>query len=170
MLDKLIDFLISVIELFRFWIVLDPYEQGVLLRLGKFVRTIDPGLHWLFPFHIDHCLYAIVVPSVHQLGDESIITKDGKTIGFRAIVTFQIRDIKKAMLEIEDVTQAVSDACMGEVARILRESTWAEVLEADIFDKAAAACRKRGFRYGIEIMSVQFASLVPVKALRLMQR
>jgi len=150
--------------------VVDPYEQGVVIRLGKFLSVLEPGLHWLLPFHIDVCISLHVVPSVHSLGDESVLTKDGKTIAFHAIITYQVRDIKKAVLDVEDVNHAVSDACMGEIARVLRESTWEEILGAEIFDKVTTACRKRGFRYGVEIMAIQFASLLPVRALRLMQR
>lgn len=170
MLDKLVDLLISCVELLRFWIVLDPFEQGVLLRLGKFVRVIEPGFHWVFPFRIDHVLFECVVPSTHSLGDESVITLDGKSVGFHAIVTYQVRDIKKAMLEIEDVNHAVRDACLGEIGRVLRESTWAEVIDPSILDKCTTACRKRGFRYGIEIMSVQLGSLALVRNIRVMQR
>jgi len=169
-LDKLVDLLISCLELLRFWIVLDPYEQGVLLRLGKFVRVLDPGFHFLWPLRIDHVLYECVAPSTHSLGDESVISTDGKSVGFHAIVTYQVRDIKKAMLDIEDVNHGVRDACLGEIGRVIRESSWAEITAPDILDKLTAACRRRGFKFGIEIMAVQLGSLALVKNIRLMQR
>jgi regulator of protease activity HflC (stomatin/prohibitin superfamily) len=167
-LDKLIDLLIACLELFRFWIVLDPYEQGVLLRLGRFVRVVDPGFHWILPFRIDHVVYECVVASTHSLGNESVVSTDGKSVGFHAVVTYQVRDIKKALLEIEDVNHAVRDACLGEIGRVLRESSWSEITDKDILDKLTAACRRRGFRYGIEIVSVQLASLSLVKNIRIM--
>jgi regulator of protease activity HflC (stomatin/prohibitin superfamily) len=167
-LDKLIDLLIACLELFRFWIVLDPYEQGVLLRLGRFIRVVEPGFHWVLPFRIDHVIYECVVASTHSLGNESVISTDGKSVGFAAVVTYQVRDIKKALLEIEDVNHAVRDACLGEIGRVLRESSWAEISDKDILDKLTAACRRRGFRYGIEIVCVQLASLALVKNIRLM--
>lgn len=170
MLDKLIEFLLSILDLFRFWIVLLPFEQGVLLRLGRFVKVVEPGLHWMWPLHIDHVMYESVVPSTHNLGDESMITKDGKSCGFHAIVTYRIKDIEKALLEVHDDEHAVRDACAGEIGRVLRESTWLEISgESDILDRLTAACRKRGWRWGIEIMAVQLAGLALVKNIRLMQ-
>lgn len=170
MLDRLIDFLVGCIELLRFWQVVAPFEEGVQLRLGKFHRVLACGLHFVLPFGIDHCLIQCVVPTTHSLGDESSTTKDGKSIGFAAVVTYQIRDIKKAMLDIEDVTHAVRDACAGEIGRVIRDSTWAEILAPEMLDKLTTACRKRGFRYGIEIMSTQLAGISLARSIRLMSK
>jgi regulator of protease activity HflC (stomatin/prohibitin superfamily) len=170
MLDRLIDFFVSCIELFKFWAIYEPFEAGVLLRLGKFVRVLEPGFHWRIPFGIDQCLSAQTVPTVHSLGDESSTTTDGKNIGFHAVVTFQIRDIKKALLDVSEVTHAVQDACAGEIGRVLRESTWSEVMAPDMLEKLTIACRKRGFRFGIEVMAVQLAGVSLVRSIRLMQK
>jgi regulator of protease activity HflC (stomatin/prohibitin superfamily) len=171
MLDRLIDFLISCIELFKFWHVLDPYEEGVQLRLGKFRRILASGsIYFILPFGIDRCLAANVVPTTHTLGDESITTTDGKSVGFHAVVTYQVRNIKKALLDVEDVYHAVLDASSGEIGRVLRESTWAEIMAPEMLEKLTAACRARGFRFGIEIMSVQLAGVALVRSIRLMQK
>jgi regulator of protease activity HflC (stomatin/prohibitin superfamily) len=170
MLDRLVGFLLECLDLLRFWQVVAPFEEGCQIRLGKFNRVLNSGLHFILPFGIDHCLIQCVVPTTHSLGDESSTTKDGKSIGFTAVVTYQIRDIKKAMLDIEDVTHAVRDACSGEIGRVLRESTWEEILAPDMLDKLTTACRKRGFRYGIEIMACQLAGISPARSIRLMQK
>lgn len=170
MLDKLLDFLIQFVGLFKFWAVYEPFEAGVLLRLGKFIRVLEPGFHWRIPFGVDQCLSAQTVPTVHSLGDESITTTDGKNIGFHAVVTFQVRDIKKALLDVSEVTHAVLDACAGEVGRVLREATWTEVMAPEMLEKLTKACRQRGFRYGIEVMQVQLAGVSLVRSIRLMQK
>jgi regulator of protease activity HflC (stomatin/prohibitin superfamily) len=169
MLDKLIDLILEFIGLFKFWHVIDPYEQGIVLRLGKFQRILECGFHWVIPFGIDRVAAEHTVPSTHALGDASITTVDGKSVGFHAVVTYKVRDIVKALLEVEDVNHAVRDACSGEIGRVLRESTWSQILEPAILDQLTAACRKRGFRYGIEILSVQLSQLILCRTMRLMQ-
>lgn len=170
MLDKLIDFLIQCIELFKFWQVVHPYEAGVQLRLGKFRKVMECGFHWMLPFGIDHYLNETIVPTTHSLGDESTTSKDGKSVGFHAVVTYKVRDIQKTLLEVDDVNHAIRDACCGEIGRVMRESTWEEMLAEDILEKLTAACRKRGFRYGIEVMSVQLAGIATCRSLRIMQK
>lgn len=170
MLDRLLDVLIQFITLFKFWAIYEPYEAGVLLRLGKFVRVLEPGFHWRIPFGIDQCLAEHTVPTTHSLGDESATTADGKSIGYHAVVTYRVRDIKKALLEVSDVHHAVLDARAGEIGRTLRENTWEEIMFPSILEELTSSCRKRGFRYGIEIMSVQLAGLTLARAIRLMQK
>lgn len=170
MFDRLVDFVIQFAELFRFWVILEPFDEGVVLRLGKFVKVVGPGLTWKWPFGVDVVLVQSVVPTTHSLGNESITTKDGKNVGFHAVVTYQIRDIKKALLGINDTDHAVRDACAGEIGLVLRSHDWCDIIgSVEILEELTSACRKRGFRYGIEIMSVQFAGLSLVKSIRLMQ-
>lgn len=167
MFDRLVEFLIQSMELFRFWVVLDAFEQGVLLRLGKFVRVIEPGLHLIWPFRIDHVMFESIVPTTHSLGNESITTKDGKAASFHAVVTFQISDIAKALLSVHDTDHALVDACRGEIARTLMAHTWDEIIQDGIYDDLTKACRKRGWKWGIEVISVQLASLSLAKNIRL---
>lgn len=169
MLDKLLDLVVQFLELFKFWHVVYPYKRGLVLRLGKLHRKLDCGFHWIIPLGIDYVLEAHVVPTTHSLGNESVTTKDGRAVGFHAVVTYRVKDPEKALLEVEDEAHAVRDACAGEIGRVLREATWDEIQQPEIVDKLTAAARKRGFRYGVEIMSVQLAGMVICKSLRLMQ-
>jgi len=171
MFDRLVDLIVQFIHLFKFWVVVDAYEKGVLLRFGLFNKILEPGFHWCIPFSVDQPLVEGVVPATHSLGDEATVTKDGKTAAFHAVVTYQVRDIKKALLDVLDTDHAVRDACAGEIGKVMRERTWEELQHSEaLLDDLTAACRKRGFRYGIEIMSIQLASLALAKNIRLMQR
>lgn len=168
MFDKLVDVLLEFLHLFKFWIVMNPYEKGVQLRLGRFIKVLEPGFHFLIPFGIDYCLAEHVVPTTHSLGDESVTTADGVSVGFHAVVTYKVNDIKKATLDVSDSDHAVRDATSGEIGRVMRAATWNEILAADFGDLLTAACRKRGWRYGIEILSIQLAGLAKARTIRLM--
>jgi regulator of protease activity HflC (stomatin/prohibitin superfamily) len=167
--DRIIDLFLTFANLFKFWVILEPYEEGILLRLGKLTGPpLKCGFHWVIPFKIDQVIGQSVVPSTHSLGDESMTTADGKSVGFHAIITYQISDIEKALLKVHDTDHAVRDACSGEIGKVLRESTWSEIMSEGMLEKLTAACRKRGWRWGIEIMSVQLAGLSLVRNIRLM--
>lgn len=44
---------IALIFLFTTWFTIAPEEVGVVLRFGKFVRTVDPGLNFKLPFGLE---------------------------------------------------------------------------------------------------------------------
>ena len=59
-------FLVAIL-LFTAWFQVEADSEGVILRLGKYNRTVGPGLHLKIPFGIE-TLY--LVPSQRQLKEE----------------------------------------------------------------------------------------------------
>jgi regulator of protease activity HflC (stomatin/prohibitin superfamily) len=164
--DKLIDLIVQFLEFFKFCTVVDCYERGVRLRFGKFKEELNPGFHWQWPFFIDNILTENVVPKMHQLFTQSVATLDDKPVAMGVVVCYSIRSISKAVLEVENVAQAVNDACQATIVEVILASTWDEVRSPTFTDKMTAACRKRGWKYGIEIESVRFCELAIVRTYR----
>lgn len=170
MFDKLVDVLLEFLHLFRFWIVIEPYEAGVRTRLGKFVDVMEPGFHWRWPLGVDHVVTEYTVPRTHTLGAQSATTKDAVQVGFEAVITVKIRDIKKALLEVEHHEDAVRDSCMGTIGQVLSTVTWDDILQGEVvLDKITEACRRKGFKFGLEVMAVQFSSMAKTRSIRLLQ-
>ena len=170
MFDRLVDTILQFIELGKFWYVIQPYEAGVRTRLGKFVDILEPGFHWCFPLGIDHVMSEYTVPRTHTLGAQSATTSDGIAIGFEAVITVKVRDIKAALLEVEHSEDAIKDSCAGTIGQVLSTVTWNAILDGEaVLEKITAACRKKGFRYGLEVMGVQFSSMAKTRSIRLLQ-
>ncbi len=164
--EKLIDLIVQFLEFFRFCTIVDCYERGVRLRFGRFSDTLEPGFHLQVPFFIDRIITENVVPKLHQLPTQSVATKDDKQIAMGAVICYSIRDIKKAILEVESVNHAVNDACQTAILDLIVASTWDEVRGEAYGDALTAKCRKRGWRFGIEIESVRFCELALVRTYR----
>ena len=86
MFDRLIDILLAVFSSLIPWKVVQPYEKAVLVRLGQFVRVLEPGFHWVIPLHIDHVYNDAVTPRTELLTGLATDTKDGKAAGFDAVL------------------------------------------------------------------------------------
>jgi regulator of protease activity HflC (stomatin/prohibitin superfamily) len=87
--------------------VVDQYERGVVLTLGKYTSTRTPGLTWIFPgiqrmFKIDLRITTIDIPQ------QEVITKDNVPVGINAVVYFQVENAEYATLNIQNFTLAVS--------------------------------------------------------------
>ena len=85
--------------------VVDQYERGVILTLGKLTSTRNPGLTWVFPgiqrmFKVDLRILTVDVPR------QEVITKDNVTVHVDAVVYYQIKDANKATLDIQDFRKA----------------------------------------------------------------
>lgn len=89
--------------------VVDQYERGVVLTLGKYTSTRQPGLTWIFAFlgiqrmkKVDLRVRTVDVPQ------QEAITKDNVPVGINAVVYFQIERAEDAILKIQDYTTAVA--------------------------------------------------------------
>lgn len=169
MLDRLIDLFVQSLQLFQFWAIVTDFERGVVLRFGVFHRELGPGFHWLIPFAVEDLLVDNVVPRTMNLGAQSLTTKDGAQIGLGIIITARINDVRKAILEVEHLDDAVRDSCYAEVAHVVHSHTWDELQSDDVDDELLKACRKRARSYGVEVMRVQLSDLAKTRTYRLMQ-
>lgn len=169
MFDKLIDLFLQFVDLFRFFTVCNDFERGVVLRLGRYNKSLEPGFHFILPFNLDQVLYDNVVPRTVNLGAQGLTTRDSKSITLSAVVTAQIRDIRKALLEVEHVDSALVDSCYATIGDLIVSHDWDSIKTPEFSDIVLKACRKQAFKYGIEILRVQLSDLTPSRAIRLFQ-
>jgi regulator of protease activity HflC (stomatin/prohibitin superfamily) len=88
--------------------VLDQFERGVVLTLGKYTSTRQPGLTWIFPgvqrlMKVDMRIITANIPQ------QEVITKDNVPVGTNAVVYFKVISAEKAILEIENFGRAVKE-------------------------------------------------------------
>src|SRR3989338_3617448 len=89
--------------------VIDQYERGVILTLGKFTDTRKPGLTWIFAFlAIQRMIKVDLRIATVDIPQQEVITKDNVTVGINAVVYFRVDIAEKAVLEIQDFRRAVA--------------------------------------------------------------
>lgn len=87
--------------------VINQYQRGVVLTLGKFTGVRQPGLRVIIPIfqqmtRVDIRSTPIDVPK------QEIITRDNVTAGVDAVVYFRVIDPAKAVLETTNYVYATS--------------------------------------------------------------
>ena len=87
--------------------VINQYERGVILTLGRFSGIRNPGLRIVVPIfqrliRVDMRSTPIDVPK------QEVITKDNVTVGVDAVVYFRVIDAPKAVLETTNYIYATS--------------------------------------------------------------
>jgi regulator of protease activity HflC (stomatin/prohibitin superfamily) len=168
MIDKLIDTLIAIWDSVKFWEIVMHYERGVRLRRGVFKELLEPGWHWKIPV-IDHMLTDNVVTRTNNLSPQALQTSDGKTVQVSAILRFNIRDIYKALLEVEGIDHATRDIGYLVIAEAVQTHPYEAVRSADFADVMTKAARKIGWRYGIEVEQLGLSDVSPAKTLILVK-
>lgn len=82
------------------------WEQAIVLRFGKYHRTVGAGIFFVAPF-IDSVINDDMRIRTLNIPTQEVITKDNISIVVNAIVLMKIDDIKKAIVNIEDYASSV---------------------------------------------------------------
>ena len=87
--------------------VVNQFERGVVLTLGKFTGIREPGLRLVVPIFqrmikVDQRTNTIDIPK------QEVITKDNVTVNVDAVVYFRVKDAEKAILEVANFVYASS--------------------------------------------------------------
>jgi len=87
--------------------VINQFERGVVLTLGKFTGIREPGLRIVVPFFqkmikVDQRTNTIDIPK------QEVITKDNVTVNVDAVVYFRVKNADKAILEVANFVYASS--------------------------------------------------------------
>lgn len=87
--------------------ILNEYERGVILRLGRYIATKGPGLIVLIPV-LDKMIKVSLRVVALDVPHQDIITKDNVSVKVSAVIYFKVVDPSKSVLQIEDYLFATS--------------------------------------------------------------
>lgn len=87
--------------------VVNQYERGVVLTLGRFTGIRNPGLRIVVP--IFQTIRKVDIRSTPiDVTKQEVITRDNVTVGVDAVVYFRVVDAAKAVLETTNYVYATS--------------------------------------------------------------
>ena len=87
--------------------IVNQYERGVVLTLGKFTGVRQPGLRIIIPV-IQRMIRVDVRSTPIDVAKQEVITKDNVTAGVDAVVYLRVIDPAKAVLETTNYIYATS--------------------------------------------------------------
>lgn len=87
--------------------IVNQYERGVVLTLGKFTGVYEPGLRIVVPV-IQRIIRVDVRSTPIDVPKQEIITRDNVTVGVDAVVYLRVVDSAKAVLETVNYSYATS--------------------------------------------------------------
>ncbi len=167
MFQALIEYLTGIRDLVKPWVIVNDYERGIILRLGKYLKKLEPGRHWKRPFY-DMPLAETVVMTTLRPGQQTITTLDKKEIVITPVIRYEIRDIKPYLLEMYDQKATIGDIVQGAIKSTVEKHNYAEILSKDIEGEVLRQVRKELNQYGIKIAKVTFVDLAKMKSIRVL--
>jgi regulator of protease activity HflC (stomatin/prohibitin superfamily) len=141
--------------------IVKEYERSVLFTLGKFSRTLKPGLNIVIPILQTHQKVDMRV-KVTDVPDQEAMTKDNISVKVNAVIYYKITDAKKAILEVEHYNFAVSQLAQTTMRNITGEVELDDLLakREKIAKKIKEIVDKETDPWGIDVQAVELKDIV----------
>ncbi|MCK4829374.1 hypothetical protein KA005_77335 [bacterium] len=164
MFERLADFFVLSWEYITPFYIINTYEAGVVLRLGKYHRTVGAGLRWKWPL-IEAVLSTNTAVTTMELRAQTLTTLDGKSIVISSIVKYRITDVKPYMLEIWDSVDVISDTTLGAIKEVVTATDYKNLTGVE--KKVLRKVKKQVADFGVEVLNIVFADQGAIRSIRL---
>lgn len=140
--------------------VIDQYERGIVLTLGSFSGTLDPGLRVVIPI-IQRLIKVDIRITTSDIPQQEVITKDNVPVGINAVVYFQVTKPEDAVLKIQDysyaVTQYAQTALRDVIGGVELDSLLTE--RQQIADEIKAIVDKETVDWGVDVTAIKIQDI-----------
>lgn len=116
--------LIAFSGMFR---VLREYERAVIFSLGRFWRVKGPGLIIIVPV-IQQMVKVQMRTVVMDVPSQDVISKDNVSVKVNAVLYFRVIDAEKAIIQVENYYDAVSQLAQTTLRSVLGQHELDEML------------------------------------------
>lgn len=140
--------------------VINQYQRGVVLTLGRFTGVRQPGLRVIIP--IFQTMMRVDVRSTPiDVSKQEIITKDNVTAGVDAIVYFRVIDPAKAVLETTNYVYATSQFAQAALRDVTGNFELDELLQKreEISQRIKEIVDAETSKWGIDIENVKMQNI-----------
>ncbi len=140
--------------------VINQYERGVVLTLGKYSGMRQPGLTIIIP-GIQNLIRVDVRSTPIDVPKQEIITKDNVTVNVDAVVYFRVVDPSKAILETTNYTYATSQFAQAALRDVAGGVEMDELLSKreSISEKIKEIVDAETAAWGIDVENVKIQNI-----------
>ena len=147
--------------------IVQPYEQAIYMRLGKFVRVLNQGLNFVCPL-INQVVKLDLRTEVLDVPKQEVITKDNSPVEVDAVIYIKVTDPKNAFFEVTNYRLATVNLAQTTLRSIIGEMELDEILSSrekinvslrDILDENTD-------KWGVKIEAVEIREVDPARKVK----
>ncbi len=142
--------------------IIRPFEKGLVERLGKFQRVLEPGLRLIVPF-MDTVLKVDMREVVIDVPSQLVITQDNVNVEVDAIIYCQVTDPFRSRYEITNYIHAATKLAQTNLRNVIGEMDLDTVLSSrdtinaqlrDVMDQATD-------KWGVKVNRIELQRIDP---------
>ena len=176
--------LVVLVGLLTSYFTVEPEEEAVVLRFGRYLATKPPGLHFRMPFWIDVALkvpvtevrseefgFRTITPgrrSLHKPHETEalMLTGDLNIAEVEWVVQYKIKDARDWIFSVREQEETIRDLSESVMRAIVGDHTVTEVLTGQreqVASQARDALQERldHYKMGVQIVTIKLQNALP---------
>lgn len=152
--------LVIVLVLFVRPKIINQYERGVVLKMGKYQKTFNPGIHLIVPI-LQKVTKVDVRTRTCDIPPQEVITKDNVTVKVDAVVYMRVLNPEKAVLEIANFNTATANFAASALRDVTGNFELDDLLgkREEIAEQLKQIVDTQTDKWGIDIESVRLQNI-----------
>lgn len=159
--------LLALYALFSAVVIVPQGYEYTLEHFGRFVRILQPGIHFMLPFVERIGAKVSLMESVLDVPSQDVITKDNAAVTVDGVVFFRVLDASKSAYKVANLAQALVNLTMTNIRTVMgsmdldellsnREAINAKLL---VIVNGAAGC------WGTQVTRIEIKDIAPPRDL-----
>lgn len=146
-------FIIIVILSIR---IIQQYETGVVFQLGRYSRTLQPGLNFIIPV-IEYTRVVDMRISTNDIPKQQVITKDNVPVSINGVVYFKVVDAQTAVIKVQNYLYAISQYAQAALRDVVGGMTFDDLLaeRQKIGSEIESVIEKEAKNWGLEVTAIK---------------
>ncbi len=152
--------------------IVQQYETGVVFRLGRYSRTLLPGLNFIIPI-IEYARIVDMRISTNDIPKQQVITKDNVPVSINGVVYFKVVNAETAIIKVQNYLYAVSQYAQAALRDVVGGMTLDDLLaeRQKIGDEIEKVIEKEAENWGLEVTAIKLQDVeMPEDLKRIMSR
>src|SRR4030042_310663 len=142
--------------------IIRPYEQGIYMSLGRFMKLLNPGFNYVRPL-INEVIKIDLRTQVMDVPRQEVITKDNSPTNVDAIIYIKVVDPVKAFFQVTNYRTATIYLAQTTLRSIIGDMELDEILSnrqkinlhlRDVLDQATD-------KWGVKVEGVEIREVDP---------
>ena len=140
-----------------------PYERGVVEFLGRYNRTLDPGLRWVFPIVKRLVAKVDMREQLVDVPEQEVITEDNVGVAVDAVIYYEATDPTKLQYNVRDFREAVVKLAQTNLRNVIGSLQ----LDAALTSRETINSKLRGIlddatdKWGTRVVRVEIQKIDP---------
>ena len=165
-MNQVQQFLEYIFNSFKIWIIIQPWEAGLRVRMGKHVKKLKGGMYFKIPY-LDSVYVQEIRLRVLSMPIQTLTSKDGKSITMAASMGYIINNIEKVYQTLYHPELTLINMAMAEITEYIANTDATLISFSEIQDRIITKMNEQD--YGIDVQYYKMNNFAIVRTYRFIQ-